>query len=80
MNDFTKEELLWLYDEIYHVIEQYEYEDERAYSTRDKLKSMIDNYCEHTMEIIINENDVIVSQCPKCGKGYYKSAGSIELI
>ena len=64
MNNFTKEELEWLYDEIDGVIEQFEYEDERSYSCRDKLKSMIDNYCEHRLYQHINE---FIGFCQECG-------------
>ena len=51
MNDFTKEELQFLYDELDWSIVKYDYEDERAYSCLDKLKSMIDTHptkdCSH---------------------------------
>ena len=43
MNDFTKEELRWLYETIDNILEIFS-EPDIGYSARDKLKLMIENY------------------------------------
>jgi len=42
MNDFTKEELGYLYDEL-----DANYSELKNIPLMNKVKSMIDNYCEH---------------------------------
>lgn len=45
MNDFTKEELNWL---RWEIEEGLKYEtDNMPFKLRDKIQSMIDDYCEH---------------------------------
>jgi hypothetical protein len=46
MNEFTKEELIYLFEAIDSDIECFN-EPEIAYDARDKLKSMVDNYCDN---------------------------------
>lgn len=72
MNDFTKEELEYLYRAVYErpntVTEQME-------DMRNKIQSVIDNYCEHESDGIIwegnSDNDMPNEyRCKKCGKFY----------
>jgi hypothetical protein len=63
MNDFTKEELIWLYEDIGYGLEEHQQPD-IAYRIYEKLKSMIDNYCDHEYFISGGKNNV----CHKCGK------------
>ena len=46
MNDFTKKELTYILDNMINIIEIYP-DSNIPYSIRDKIQSMIDNYCEH---------------------------------
>ena len=53
MNDFTKEELDYIYHSILHnELEHHLEEDLPQYATimLEKIQSMIDNYCEHQPE------------------------------
>lgn len=61
MNDFTKEELKYLYNTVDNNCEFFK-EPDIAYSIRDKIKSMIDNYC----EILIPKMDKYC--CSKCNE------------
>lgn len=65
MNEFTKEEL-----QIMHKAMQIyicDFECYKQYSiTKNKLKSMIDNYCEHCESEANHNYDV--NQCKKCEK------------
>lgn len=64
MNDFTKEELIYLFEAIDSDIECFN-EPEIAYNARDKLQSLIKNYCEH--EWIEYPNDcAAIPYCKKC--------------
>lgn len=48
MNDFTKEELGQIHEILVDVCRQWK-EPDSTYELRDKIQSMIDNYCEqHT--------------------------------
>lgn len=67
MNDFTKHELEYLFEAIDSDIECFN-EPEIAYSARDKLQSMIDNYCEH--EKMEFDGDVYGYSCKKCEKQF----------
>jgi hypothetical protein len=65
MNDFTKEELI----QIYNFIErnkQYSYNDMRFKIIEEKLQSMIDNYCDHEWQEDLHHLDIEL--CSKCGK------------
>jgi len=66
MNTFTKEELLYLLEEINYRLEDYQ-QPEIEYTIRDKLQSMIDNYCEHKSHQWHSGNPGAVRQCLKCG-------------
>ena len=46
MNDFTKDELKQICQFFNIAIEDFQ-EPESTYDLRDKIQSMIDNYCEH---------------------------------
>lgn len=62
MNDFTKEELI----QIYNFIErnkQDSYDDMRFKIIEEKLQSMIDNYCDHDYR---HTNEVHF-KCKNCG-------------
>ena len=67
MNDFTKEELLKLYSEFNFIVEEYCDPDEIEISIRDKLKHMIDDYCEHKIgdEQIATQAGHFI-RCAKC--------------
>ena len=61
MNDFTKDELSNLRSCLDVCIS----DDGEDKPLMDKLKSMIDNYCEHESKIDIGEAPMV---CQKCGK------------
>jgi hypothetical protein len=65
MNEFTKEELIFMRDSFLQRISSsslFKYEDyENLHS---KIQSMIDNYCDHDGEIGI---DYPAEKCMKCG-------------
>jgi hypothetical protein len=63
MNDFTKEELELLSAMIHHSMCCHDHEDGKA--LRDKVQSMIDNYCICTNTD--NYTDTII-KCVKCCK------------
>ena len=46
MHEFTKEELKYIRDTMINIVEVYP-DSELPYSIRDKIQSMIDNYCDH---------------------------------
>ena len=62
MNDFTKEELEYLYQFLTIAIESYQ-EPGKTYELRDKLQSLIDNYCEHESG---DPKLVFIKECTKC--------------
>lgn len=65
MNNFTKEEL---YD-LKYCIEKFKTpaKDELGfYNLRDKIQSMIDNYCEHEMYSTYTGYDVTPIYCSNC--------------
>lgn len=60
MNDFTKEELLMILDDVSSSINRSGGRDTDFYkSLRDKIQSLIDNYCEHdeSIEIIDQQSE-----------------------
>ncbi len=62
MNDFTKEELVYLHNQIDFQL------------LKDKIKSMIDNYCEHEFDMTDWVNDSSGCrwyECKKC-EGRYR--------
>ncbi len=46
MNEFTKEELQYLHETLRWITEDFK-EPDSTYELRDKIQSLIDNYCEH---------------------------------
>jgi hypothetical protein len=64
MNDFTKEELEELHEHLTFSCEQYQ-EPESVYKLRDKLRKLIERYCEH--KIAINYVGY-VTICDTCAK------------
>ena len=75
MSDFTKEELNTLYDYVYNDINDgsgYSFVTNYHDNLLDKLKKMIDNYCEH--ETTLNYDSINVARkykCKKCG-GFFE--------
>lgn len=70
MNDFTKEEIQYIFDNVDNNIECFN-EPAIAYKIRHKLKSMIDNYCEHAEKETIQitaAKYVFQNKCKKCRK------------
>jgi hypothetical protein len=64
MNDFTKEELITIFDGLHHLPTINETYDSDLCL---KVESMIDNYCEHEWDY--NQHDMPIN-CRKCNKGY----------
>jgi len=66
MNDFTKEELQYLHECIY---ERPLWVTETMDKMREKLQSLIDNYCEHETRNVLSENGMwFVEKCKKCNR------------
>ena len=68
MNDFTKEELEELY--FFTSVHKNRYEVKYPQELLDKLKNMIDNYCEHAEKetvIAFHGGTVYENRCKKCG-------------
>jgi hypothetical protein len=64
MNEFTKEELNDLWCGLGWLIEARAYHKHKPiYDLRQKIQSMIDNYCEHEDG---GEIDIFVDVCRKC--------------
>jgi len=57
MNDFTKEELKFIYDWLNWISKE-------DYPVKNKIQSMIDNYCDHSQYIYYG--DIPVGECTKC--------------
>jgi hypothetical protein len=69
MNDFTKDELLDLYISCGFSIDEDLYKEtyqKKYFQLKNKLKSMIDNYCEHIDTHV--DYDMNVQRCKKCLK------------
>ena len=64
MNDFTKRELEWIYEGMQDLIGADSLEPERILM---KIKSMIDDYCEHDGTVSSSEVDYVF-HCSKCGE------------
>ncbi len=76
VNDFTKEELQYLRDRIY---ERPNSVTENMKKMRDKIQSMIDDYCEHeecqhesdgNVQALLVNPPIYTFTCKKCGVGY----------
>lgn len=66
MNDFTKDELMNISDAILYSSLFHSRQD-RLIPIRDKIQSLIDNYCDH--ELIPNgSGNYICSKCPMYGE------------
>lgn len=63
MNDFTKEELSLCYRAIEFMLFKKIWVQPETRSFHNKLRSMIDNYCEHDGEI---GKDYPAEKCMKC--------------
>jgi predicted kinase len=64
MNEFTKEELNTIDRLLDDACELYREPDE-TYELRDKVRNMMDNYCEHNAVIIL---DLPSKKCTECKK------------
>ncbi len=66
-NEFTKEELEYIYDEL-----DSNYSELKNITLMKKVKSMIDNYCEHINDIRFNAYPIDGSpkMCTEC-HGFY---------
>jgi len=64
MNEFTKEELIWLEKEMSESNEMSVF-DKTGKSVYKKVRSMIDNYCDHRFVFTLNDSHV---HCHKCGR------------
>lgn len=67
MNEFTKEELEDLEEFLSDAPEFFEDEDGSLFKLHEKLKNMIDNYCEHDSLKIDMGYYYEVYPCKKCG-------------
>ncbi len=66
MNDFTKDELEQLRDGLnYAVGNPYGFTADSIRPIYDKIKSMIENYCDHKFVFTLNDSKV---HCHKCGR------------
>lgn len=65
MNEFTKVELMNILYALEHLYEP-TFDLPKMYLLRNKVESMIDNYCEHSESEPNHDYDV--EQCNKCGK------------
>lgn len=66
MNDFTKEELILMYEELSNSENTWPWEVFSGdTSVLNKLQSMIDNYCEHEF-YLIGYGENMLAQCCKC--------------
>ena len=64
MNDFTKEELIALEDAMENMLVLHPTQNGSS-SLKEKIESMIDNYCEHE-KVIPNYGPN--TECNKCGE------------
>ena len=66
MNDFTKEELEWIYGKMPTYLR--DREDPNMFPrVKNKIQFMIDNYCEHELDGI---DGVTGQQCIKCERWF----------
>jgi hypothetical protein len=68
MNDFTKEELERTCQFFNIAIEDFQ-EPDSTYELRDKVQSMIDNYCEHEFQVKSLAPHFLI-MCAKCSKTF----------
>ncbi len=67
MNDFTKEELMNILYALEHLYEP-SFDLPKMYLLRNKVESMIDNYCDHEWENICCQCTMDKIYCHKCEK------------
>jgi hypothetical protein len=63
MNDFTKDELENIYRLLDYACEVH-IENDATFELRDKVREMVDKYCEHEPH---GDFHVCVDKCKKCG-------------
>lgn len=92
MNDFTKEELQDIREGICNLISVGSADSQwnkDIHNLKDKIQSMIDNYCEHkpnTLGISCAPNDKVlytVHKCSKCERFYFddnQQSGELKVI
>ncbi len=69
MNDFTKEELQYLFESVENNCEEYR-EPDIAYVLKDKLKDMVANYCEHELLMLVESVYKICKHCEACNPSW----------
>ena len=62
MNDFSKQELIFLHETLSHMVQDY-HEPDSTYELRDKIKFIMANYCDHHES---GEVEIFVDVCGKC--------------
>ncbi len=68
MNDFTKEELEDLEEFLSDAPEFFDDSDGCLFNLHEKVKSMIDKYCEHEWENEYRGSIIIGIYCQKCAR------------
>lgn len=66
MNNFTKDELMNILYALEHLYEP-SFDLPKMYLLRNKVESMIDNYCEHQFAFYISPYGNVV-RCQQCNK------------
>ena len=61
MNDFTKEDLILMYHNFAET--EFRGKNKKLNAIRDKIQSMIDNYCEHQASAPLM---ALIKECVKC--------------
>lgn len=69
MNDFTKEELIWLEEELECAMQDFSQPD-ICYEIHAKLSVLIDNYCDHESYDLLYLFGAPQRRCKKCGALY----------
>ena len=79
MNEFTKEELQYIKSYIFYGAASIRYEHHEI--LRNKIQSMIDDYCEHEWYAARGKNNFGYPKCSKCGttKGYQLKTSLADL-
>ena len=73
MNDFTKEELEYIWNYIFNGAASIRLDSHEQ--LKDKIKSMMDNYCEHGISGVTNDGQkfcddtIVISGAPHGGGG-----------
>jgi len=69
MNDFTKDELQYLFDYVFKGSASIRFDKHEV--LKSKMKRTIDNYCEHQDYFELDTDSVILG-CNKCDKVWYE--------